>query len=895
MSVTSVYIDDNFQLWVEFSDGTKMLAGCVQHTTVYGESKEATCTENGYTPDIHCIMCNKVLVESEVIPAGHKPGAEATCTTDQTCTACGVTLTSALEHTPQFVPGYAATNKKPGLTDGVQCSVCQTWIVAQEVIPATGGSVEAMDFGGRTFTLVGCDGEADGFNSAKEIYSEESDAISVAVRERNALIESLYNCKIKGLSSPTPAGDAMNEVTTNQHNIDIYTHHYAVADTATNGKVYNLLDLGTTNIDFSQSWWDQEYVNTYTIKNSAGRDTLYSIVGDFALSTFDCTHAIVFNKTVFNNSNFNDLDLYQLVRDNEWTMDYFMFCIKAAAMDCNADGIIDATSGDIAGWIRTAHASHGLHAASGLSIMKNTDGVLSFEVDKNTNAWVDLIDKSIEIWTIPEGQTTSYSVVPELVAGGYTLFASEILGNSLGNLKDYDVEIGLLPYPLVDENQEDYAHFVDNHFYAYSIPVSVPDPDTVADFFNIYAYHSQDVREAYMSVYAYEYCSDQDSREMLDIILGTMTYDPGYLCASLEFDLSNMIQNNKNNVALFAAKKAATANDWIARFVAGIDDNPVWGNPENPKPEEPNPEEPKPEETTGSTATTATTVTAVTTTAPSVFARFDFGTDSKGEALGMTSHQYLVGALTYDSNFISVEYTDDSIIVTAVQDHPEMLFSTEEYNYGKEIFDGRYTVTSYALCYEDLLTYDFDDELKKENKYMRFRIKNNSTNNIMSFRWHKSGQAYSTTMSASGMYLQGGTPTVEDCNEGNHRLTCEASNEYCVYTYDINFIAAMCRFNSRQEAPGSSYGAMLEHVANGGSTGSNNWNWMGTDPCSALEFFVLGAHGGNATSIGFANFDTRANIVKGASVEIDYILFGSSAEALDGYTSYIEDAYNETK
>ena len=436
---------------------------------------------------------------------------------------------------------------------------------------------EDISFGGRTFTLIGCDGEADGFNSAKEIYSEESDAISVAVRERNDIIESLYDCTIKGLSSPSPAGDAMTEVTSNQHSIDIYTHHYAITGTAEGGKVYNLMDIGSRDIDFSKVWWDQQYVNSYTVKNSSGKDTLYSIVGDFALTTFDCTHAIVYNKTVFQNeTKINHLDLYQLVRDKKWTMDQFQFCIKNAARDVDGNSTIDATAGDIAGWIRTGHATHGLHTASGLSIMKTTNGTITFDVEKNTETWVNVVNKSMEIWAMPEGQTLSYSVIPETLAGGYALFASEILGSSLGNLKDYDAEIGLLPYPLHDEAQENYAHYVDNHVYSYSIPTSVPDPDTVADFFTIYAYHSTYiVRPAYISVYAYDYCADQESGEMLDIILSSMTYDPGYLSATLEPDISNMITNNKNNIAQFANKKASTANDWIAKFIAGLDDNAV--------------------------------------------------------------------------------------------------------------------------------------------------------------------------------------------------------------------------------------------------------------------------------------------------------------------------------
>jgi hypothetical protein len=176
---------------------------------------------------------------------------------------------------------------------------------------------------------------------------------------------------------------------------------------------------------------------------------------------------------------------------------------------------------------------------------------------------------------------------------------------------------------------------------------------------------------------------------------------------------------------------------------------------------------------------------------------------------------------------------------------------------------------------------------------MRFRIKNNTTNNIMSFRWHKAGQAYATTLLATCMYLQGGAPNVEDYVAGEHRLTCEASEEFGVYTYDINFLAAMGRHNARGEWQGNSYVHMAYNVGIGGSTGSNNWNWMGAEACTALEFFVLGAYSGSAASKGFTYGDTRGNIVAGATVEIDYIIFGAKAD-LNSFTSYDQDAYNES-
>lgn len=70
---------------------------------------------------------------------------QASCTnnemTERYCSKCGWVFEKyktgdAWGHTPVTVKGYDATETADGLTDGVQCSVCGTWIEPQEVIPA---------------------------------------------------------------------------------------------------------------------------------------------------------------------------------------------------------------------------------------------------------------------------------------------------------------------------------------------------------------------------------------------------------------------------------------------------------------------------------------------------------------------------------------------------------------------------------------------------------------------------------------------------------------------------------------------------------------------------------------------------------------------------------------
>lgn len=102
--------------------------------------KDPTCVEAGYESYIYCNTCNVYAKEKVEIPATgvHTPGAEATCTTAQTCTVCNAELTAAKGHTEAVDAAVAATCTTEGKTEGKHCSVCNEVLVAQETVPATG-------------------------------------------------------------------------------------------------------------------------------------------------------------------------------------------------------------------------------------------------------------------------------------------------------------------------------------------------------------------------------------------------------------------------------------------------------------------------------------------------------------------------------------------------------------------------------------------------------------------------------------------------------------------------------------------------------------------------------------------------------------------------------------
>lgn len=78
-----------------------------------------------------CDICGKKNIE------GHTPGTKATCTTAQVCTECGAVLQKKLGHKAAIDAAVPATCTSTGLTEGSHCSVCNTVIVAQTVVPMT--------------------------------------------------------------------------------------------------------------------------------------------------------------------------------------------------------------------------------------------------------------------------------------------------------------------------------------------------------------------------------------------------------------------------------------------------------------------------------------------------------------------------------------------------------------------------------------------------------------------------------------------------------------------------------------------------------------------------------------------------------------------------------------
>ncbi len=432
---------------------------------------------------------------------------------------------------------------------------------------------EDLSFGGATFTIAGYKDAEDGYDTEREVYSEDTDTIADGANTRTATVEKFYNCDITfvGAESPNTYLDAASAGGAPVHLACIKYSHLNVA---TNGKYYNLYNY---DIDLTQPYWDQKYVNNFTLQSATG-NKLYGVIGDFALQSYASITALLFNTDLYDTTIKQTLgyDIYQLVRDGKWTMDVWMEMINKAAYDANGNSEINPADGDTVGWLyATSVGFYNLHKASGLKMADKVDGQWKFVMSENAAQWANVISKAIEVKNAKGAYGQGYTQAVTDVASGKCLFYTEIISKLEDEtLTGSDVKLSIVPYPKYSEAQAEYSSFVENHVMTYSIPVSVANPDEVADFFTVYAAHSTGiVRPAWINAYAYEYLSGTQSAEMLEYVLDSRDYDLGYHMFSWQGEIHDQISNDSANITRMIERRASTWTNDLNTAITNITNN----------------------------------------------------------------------------------------------------------------------------------------------------------------------------------------------------------------------------------------------------------------------------------------------------------------------------------
>ena len=440
---------------------------------------------------------------------------------------------------------------------------------------------EALDFDKKeiTFLVMG-----DGYNSvdwrSQDIYAEtdSDDPIVSAVYRRNMFLEEEYNVKIREVASDAPGTTAQNSIKSGLDEFQVLMCNTASTISLMQNQL--LLDLNSLEyLDLTQPWWDQTMRENCSI---AGKN--YFATGDISIMDNDATWVMMFNKQLAKNYGF---DPYKLVEENNWTFDEMHKMMMTAAND-NGDGVVkweDDTFG-----LSTHHSTcEAFFYAAGLSVTQKDSSDLPYfdATASHTDYIMRVLEKSISIWEdesvlfASDGVVTHSEETQEVFESGRALFLAEVLQLAI-RLREMDVDFGVLPFPKYQASQKNYGHFVHSTTALLSIPITCKDKDNVSALVEAMAAKSMyTLTPAYYDVVLTgKAFRDEESADMLDIILKSRTFDLGGIHM---FDWGNIgsifpeiVRSGSNNYASLykrgISRATATMNKDIDKILS---DNPT--------------------------------------------------------------------------------------------------------------------------------------------------------------------------------------------------------------------------------------------------------------------------------------------------------------------------------
>jgi len=270
-------------------------------------------------------------------------------------------------------------------------------------------------------------------------------------------------------------------------------------------------------IDLDADYWNQEFMDSLAI------DDMYLLgFNDFNILF---THVITFNKTLLEKyDDALDKSIYELVDDHEWTVIQMINLAKTAFIN---NGSVDKNQYGFTGlqWVPWC----GFLEGCGVNLVEmNDEGnyEVSYYNEENKDKTIKLVgmlkDLASAEYSCVDYQSFDLTVPFTSNRALMTLSST----NQLPEYLHYDIDFGIVPYPLYDTNQAEYHSLQWGGYLA--IPAYLEDEEMVGETIEMLAYFSEDVQVAfYQKLLGKQVADNPDDRRMLEIVWDSVCTDFG--------------------------------------------------------------------------------------------------------------------------------------------------------------------------------------------------------------------------------------------------------------------------------------------------------------------------------------------------------------------------------
>lgn len=412
-------------------------------------------------------------------------------------------------------------------------------------------------------------------NPMKYYWVEESDgdAMSEALYLRQEQVRKYLGVEITATQAghhTTYAVDFQTAVKNKDDSVHLLISHVhsGVEGLISGGYLADFNDFDSINLD--AHYWNQTFMEGVAID-----DLMFLGNSNFNILY---TYVIAFNKTMLEQQeDALDESIYDIVTDYRWTLDRMISLAQLVSIDATSDGKTEDDTFGITGvhWVPFV----GFLEASNIQLVdiaEDGNYKISFYNSLNQAKTTNLIATLSELakadyaWFGRYKNDDQYGVDIPLYTGR-TLMELRAT-NSLQNLCDYDVEFGVLPYPMYDEAQADvgYRHLQWGGYLC--IPSYLVDPTMVGDTIEMLSYYSTNVNTTFYEKLLGKQVADvPEDRKILDMVWDSVVSDFGqtYTTASgnVLYMVPNLTHAADSNISSYHQEVENSANKSIKKFL----------------------------------------------------------------------------------------------------------------------------------------------------------------------------------------------------------------------------------------------------------------------------------------------------------------------------------------
>ena len=424
-----------------------------------------------------------------------------------------------------------------------------------------------QDLGGYEFRIVTTD------NKGETIWVEEAtgDVIDDAVYTRNATVEERFNTKIV-LAMDKPYTDVFSAVTRSitagEDAYDLLSAHVVgLGQISISNYFLNWYDI--PHIDFEKPWWSDSTVNDLTYNG-----VCVTAIGDMALSALSAAYCVFYNKRLGAEYDFDDL--YAVVNDGKWTLDYITSITKDIYRDLNGNGAID-TQNDLFGYLSDPYSNMNAYLwAFENPVFKKNGDVLEYTY--KTEKVSEIVTKLCDTFSLYDGikfdkthknaeNGSAHSFGRDMFAKGQAVLSNGYISMSLTHFRELEDEFGILPYPKWDEAQTRYYSAIDAGASVLTVPTTAQNTEMIGAVVEVLSAESWKgvMPTFYDTVMDSKIANDEGTVRMLDTIFDSRVIDFAYLYDGWNgwvFKMQSLLTGTQDFASFYAKQEKAVSKHY---------------------------------------------------------------------------------------------------------------------------------------------------------------------------------------------------------------------------------------------------------------------------------------------------------------------------------------------